>query len=129
MSSSSLVLALDVPPNQLVTLPCAKCASTARGWAAPRSLNECAHRFGAPLVACRPWAVRCPRVHQRAVGTRQEAIVDEEILFQRQARIASLQIAGPIGGDPVAQDQILGARRRPDRVRLHEPQLADGPQE
>ncbi len=37
LSSSRCVLAFDEPPHQLVTLPCAKWASTSRGCTAPRS--------------------------------------------------------------------------------------------
>jgi hypothetical protein len=67
-----------------------------------------------------PHAPRGPRVHQRAQLGRDEAVVDEEILLQRQRGIAPLQVAGAVIADALAQRQVLGARRRAQRVGLHE---------
>jgi hypothetical protein len=64
-------------------------------------------------------------MHQRQVFARQKAVVDQRVLFDRKLRIAPLQIAGPVIGDPMAQDQVLRARRRADRVGLHEAQPAN----
>jgi hypothetical protein len=57
---------------------------------------------------------------------RQEAIVDEEVFFQRQPRVAALQLAGAVVAHAVAQDQVLRARRCAQRIGLHEAQAADG---
>ena len=58
---------------------------------------------------------------------RQEAVVDEEVLFQRQAWLSPFQITGAIAGDAMPQRKVLRARRRPDRVGLHEAQPLDRP--
>ncbi len=58
---------------------------------------------------------------------RQEAIVDEKGLFDRQPRVAALQFASAIILNTVEQDQILCASRRPYRVRLDKAQARDGP--
>ena len=65
------------------------------------------------------------RMHQRQMLPRQEAVVDEAILLDREPRVAALEVAGAIAGDAVAQGQVLGARRRADRVGLDEAQLFD----
>jgi hypothetical protein len=78
------------------------------------------HRVGqlparlVPLAACRA------RVHQRAQLGRDEAVVDEEVFLQRQARVAALQVAGLVALDAVAQRQVLGAGGRAQGVGLHE---------
>ena len=60
---------------------------------------------------------------------RQETVVDEEGLFDRQARVAALQLAGAIVLDALREDQILGASGRPHRVGLDEAQARDGPRQ
>jgi hypothetical protein len=47
--------------------------------------HELQHRVRLPSA---PWATRCARarVHQVVRGARQEAVVDEEVLFDRQPR-------------------------------------------
>jgi len=57
---------------------------------------------------------------------RQETVVDEVILFQRQAWIAPFKLAGGVAQHPVPQGQILRPRRCADGVCLHKPQLPDG---
>jgi hypothetical protein len=64
-------------------------------------------------------------MHQREVAARQEAVVDERVLVDPQARIAALEVADAVAGDAVAQDQVLGARRRADRIGLDEAELVD----
>ena len=50
-----------------------------------------------------------------------EAIDVEVALLQPQARISPLQLPGAVAAHAMAQDQILRARRRPDRIGLDEP--------
>jgi len=59
-------------------------------------------------------------MHEREDASRYEAVVDETVLVDRQARVAALEVAGAIAVDAVAQRQVLGARRRADRVGLDE---------
>jgi hypothetical protein len=40
----------------------------------------------------------------------QEPVVDEEGLFDRQTRVAALQLAGAIALDALREDQILRAK-------------------
>ena len=81
-------------------------------------LRAAAHRS-------RPHARVAARMHQRVHGARHEAVIDEEVLLDPEAREPPLEIAGAIVPDPVAQGQILRSRRRPDWVRLHEAQFFD----
>ena len=61
-------------------------------------------------------------VHQRLQPARHEAVVDEDVFFDVERRVAPLQIAGAVALHALAKDQVLRPRRRADRVRLHEPQ-------
>ncbi len=56
---------------------------------------------------------------------RHEAVGVEEILLQPEPGEAPFQVARPIAGHAMAQDQILRARRRADRIGLHEARRAD----
>src|SRR5437879_11373096 len=60
---------------------------------------------------------------------RQETVVNEEGLFDRQARVAALQFAGAIVLNAVREDQILGASGRPHRVSLDKTQTRNGPRQ
>src|SRR5580658_8288762 len=64
-------------------------------------------------------------MHQAMVNSRQKAVVDEKVFLQRQPRVAALEVAGAVAGDPVAQRQVLGAGRGADRIGLYEAELAD----
>ena len=61
---------------------------------------------------------------QRSAG--QETVVDEEGLFNRQSRVAALQISRAIVLNTVREDQILGARGRSHRVGLEKAQTRNG---
>jgi hypothetical protein len=65
-------------------------------------------------------------VHQLVRVARQEAVVDEVVLFQRHPRVPALQVAGAVVAHALAQRQVLGACRRTDRVGLHEAQPLHG---
>jgi hypothetical protein len=65
-------------------------------------------------------------VHEVGVRTRQEAVVDEEILLDAEPGVAALQLAGAVVAHAVAQREVLRTRRRADRVGLHEAQAGDG---
>src|SRR5215216_4477223 len=64
-------------------------------------------------------------MHQRLQRSRDVAVVDEEVLFDVECRIASFEIAGAIVSDAMPQDQMLCARRRPNRIGLHETHLLE----
>jgi hypothetical protein len=63
--------------------------------------HECEHLLGARRV---------PRMQQGQGLARQEPVVDEEGLFDRQTRVAALQLAGAIALDALREDQILRAK-------------------
>src|SRR5690242_16264418 len=56
---------------------------------------------------------------------RHEAVVDEEIFLDRQARITALEVTRAITGDAMAKREVLRAGRRADRVGLDEAQPRD----
>src|ERR1041384_1294287 len=64
-------------------------------------------------------------MHQRLQRSRDVAVVDEEVLFDVECWIASLEIAGAIVFDTMPQDQILRARGRPTRIGLREAHLLE----
>jgi hypothetical protein len=64
-------------------------------------------------------------MHQRMVRARQEAVVDERILFDVERLVPCLEIARALSGDAMPQRQVLRARRRADRIGLHEAQPLD----
>ncbi len=53
-------------------------------------------------------------------------MIDEEVLFDLELRIATLQIAGAIAAHAVPQDQVLSTGWRANWICLHEPELANG---
>ena len=59
------------------------------------------------------------RMHERLKLRRHEAVVDEDVLVDIELGVAPLQIARAITLHAMAQNQILGAGRRADRVGLH----------
>ena len=65
-------------------------------------------------------------MHQRVHFARHEAVVDEEVLLDRQLRIAALEVTGTVVDDAMAQRQVLRACRRADGIGLHEAELRDG---
>ena len=65
-------------------------------------------------------------MHQRMDGACHEAVGDEEILLDAERRVAAFEIAGTVVLDAVAQRQVLRARRRADRIGLHEAQPVEG---
>src|SRR5580692_4538746 len=90
------------------------------------------HLLGARLhlsVPCVPGAWRPARMQEGEGLARQEPVVDEEGLFDRQARIAALQLADAIVFNAVREDQILGASGRANRVGLDKAQARNGPQQ
>ena len=97
MPSSSCVLALDEPPNQLVDLAVGEMRVHLARMHRAALAHELEHRLRL-LPARRPSRpgarVRgCISAWWRA---RQEAVVDEEVFLQRQPRIAALQVAGAV---------------------------------
>src|SRR6266487_6225535 len=87
-----------------------------------------------PLLACRrPGSatfsgnagVRA-RMHQCLDGPGDEAVGDEEVLFDVDHRIAAFEVAGTVVLDAMAQREVLRARRRPDWIGLHEAQPVEG---
>jgi hypothetical protein len=92
-------------------------------WAVRADELEHVGRF--PFRRRRPRLRHRARMHQREMPSRQEAVVDEGVFLDLQLRVAALEVAGAVAGDAVAQDQVLRARRRADRVGLDEAELVD----
>ncbi len=88
--------------------------------------HEVQHLPGARLHPGVPLPPLSARMEQRKTLSRQEAVVDEEGLLDRQARVAALQIAGAIALDSMREDQILCAGGRPHRVGLDEAEARNG---
>ena len=63
---------------------------------------------------------RRARMHQRLHRPCHEAVVDEEVLFDRQRLIPRLEVAGAVALDARPQRQVLGAGRGADGIGLHE---------
>ena len=76
-----------------------------------------------------PRGLRIARMQQPVGFARHEAVGVEEILLQPEPAEAAFQVARPIAGHTMPQDQILRARRRPDRIGLHEARRADRPRQ
>jgi hypothetical protein len=117
MPSSSCVEALLEPPNQLVTLPCEKCVRA-------HELENLVRLLPARLG---PGLARRARMHERVQLARHEAIVDEEVLLDRETRIAALEVTGAIADDAMPQREVLRTGGRTDGVRLHEAEARDRP--
>ena len=83
-------------------------ARAARAWDA-----RARRAGGASTRGCRGAAAGAAARRRRAGSPRRAA-----------ARIRALQVAGAVAVDALAQDQVLRARRRADRVELHEAQRA-----
>ena len=66
------------------------------------------------------------RVHQRLYGPRHEAVGDEEVLLDAELRVTAFEVACTVVLDAMAQDQVLSARRRTDRIGLHKAQPVEG---
>ena len=69
------------------------------------------------------------RVHQRLQRSSDEAVIDEDVLFDREGRIHTFEIASPVAANARPKNQILGARRRPDWIGLDESKRVDGARE
>ncbi len=91
--------------------------------------HEFKHRLCLRPARLGPHGARYARMHQRLMLARHETVVDEEVFFDRQLRIAALQVTGAVTRDAVAQRQVLGARRRAKRVGLDEAQPGNRPRQ
>ena len=125
MPSSRCVVALLEPPQAFVRRPCAKCASTSRGCVGPRSRTKSSSAAARRRVVASHGRAAMRGCISARFAARQEAVVDEGSLPRRQPRIAPLEIAGAIADDAMAQRQVLSARRRADRIGLHEAEPVD----
>ena len=62
-------------------------------------------------------------MHQCVHVCGDESIVDEKIFVDAERRVTAFEVTGSVVGDPVAQCQILRARRCADRISLDEAEL------
>ena len=75
----------------------------------------------------RPMRAVPPRMQQAHGLARHETVIDEEGLFNREARVAALQLAGAIVCDALREDEVLRAGGRAHRVGLEKPEARNGP--
>src|ERR1700730_3189747 len=66
-----------------------------------------------------------PRMHQRMNRARHEAVVDEEIFLDAEFGVAPLEIASAVIFDAMAQNQILSAGRRANRIGLDKSEFVE----
>ena len=84
----------------------------------PVRADEVEQRPHVPSARGTPRRRPAARMHQRLQRAGDEAVVDEEVLVNVEARVATFEIAGAIARDAVAERQILSPGRRADRIRL-----------
>ena len=65
------------------------------------------------------------RMHQGLDSARHEAVVHEEVLVRVERGVLTLEIAGAVAFNPMAEREVLGTRGRADRVGLHEPETIE----
>ena len=87
------------------------------------------HLLSACLHSGVPGARHAAGMQQGQALARQETIVEEEGFFDRQARVAALELAGTVVFNALREDQILGASGRPHRVGLEKAQARNGPRQ
>ena len=112
-------------PSSSSRVPCAKCASTSRGCTAPRSRTNSSTACAALPLRRRPAGDAARGCISACTRARHEAVVDEDVLLDAERGVAPLEIAGAVAVDAMAQRQVLRARRRADRVGLHEAERVD----
>ena len=56
---------------------------------------------------------------------RDKAVVDEDVLFDRQRRVQPFEVAGAIAPDAMSQGEILCPGGGANRIRLHETEPVD----
>ena len=59
-------------------------------------------------------------MHQRLHGACHEAVVHEDVLVDIETGVAMLEITGAVTDNPMAQREVLRARRCPDGIGLNE---------
>ena len=64
-------------------------------------------------------------MQERMRVARQESIVDEEVFFDRELWITTLEVASTIVAHTMAEDQVLGARWRANWIGLNKAQALD----
>ncbi len=82
--------------------------------------NEFEQALDVPDTGNAPRRLATARVHQSEDTVGDEAVVDEEIFVNIEARVLALEIASAVVRDAMAEDQVLRASRGTNRVRLHE---------
>src|SRR5688572_7949303 len=86
----------------------------------PARADELQQALDVPAAGDAPWRLTAARMHQAEYAVGDKAVVDEGVLMDAKAGVLALQVARAVVGDTVPQRQILSARRRPNRVSLHE---------
>src|SRR2546428_4426532 len=90
-----------------------------RGTVAADMVDDLARGRGVLLLDPPASAPRA-RMQERERGLRQRAVDMHAVLGQGKLRKAPVEIADAIAGDAKAKHQVLSARRRTDRIDLHE---------
>jgi hypothetical protein len=92
-------------------------------WAA--HADELEQSLDVPPARTAPPSLATAWMHQAEHPVGDEAVVDEEILMNAEARVLALQVPRLVVRDAVTQHQILSACGRSNRVSLHEPKCLE----
>ena len=71
------------------------------------ALHELQHRLCLGPPRSRPFGARRSRMHQALRGPRQDAVVDEEVFFDGESRVACFEVAGSVIVDAMAEREVL----------------------
>ena len=120
-----MVVADEVLPQPLVTRSCPKWAGRVARMRYPALPDE-RQQVGGPPGGHVPPVGAVPvatRVQERAQAAGDEAVRVEHVLVDVEGLVLPVEIAGPVAGHPLPQDQVLRPGRRADRVGLHKLQF------
>src|SRR5690606_3710554 len=78
------------------------------------ALDELKHSLRLRPTGPRPFDAGRPRMHQALRGPRQDAVVDKEVFFDGESRVAGFEVAGAVAVDAVAERKVLSSGRRAD---------------
>ena len=65
-------------------------------------------------------------MHQGAEGWGDEAVDDEEVFFDAESGVEAFEVAGAVGFDAMAEDEVLGAGGSSDGIGLDEGEAIEG---
>src|SRR5688500_15021007 len=73
----------------------------------------------------RPCRRLLARMHQRMDARRHKPVVEEKVFFDTEGCVPALEVPRAVVRDTVTKREVLGTRRRADRIGLDEPEPLD----